>query len=94
MSYLVRLLSNYFREWPAILMAAITLLASTAIHAAPLFPLKAGTDGRRLVDQNNVPFLIKGEAAWSLVVGMQKADASFYLMLRSVFKKGGLPLTV
>jgi hypothetical protein len=47
--------------------------------ASTSFPLKVGSDSRHLVDQNNVPFLVNGDAAWSLVVGLQKPDASVYL---------------
>jgi hypothetical protein len=50
-----------------------------ATPGAPAFPLKISTDGRHLVDQNNVPFLIVGDAAWSLIAQLDDADAAYYL---------------
>src|SRR5688572_21195992 len=45
------------------------------------FPLKLGPGSpvRHLVDQNNKPFLISGDAAWSLIVNVTLADANSYL---------------
>jgi hypothetical protein len=52
-------------------------------------PAKAARDGlavssnhRYLVDAENVPMLLQGDAAWSLIVTLGKADASVYLRNR------------
>jgi len=46
------------------------------------YPLKIGTNKRYLVDQNNVPFLLQGDAAWSLIVALTKAETEQYLKNR------------
>ncbi|MCB9134593.1 MAG: DUF4038 domain-containing protein [Anaerolineales bacterium] len=48
---------------------------------SPAFPLKLSADpnARYLVDQNNLPFFIVGEAAWSLIGQVSLEDAQFYL---------------
>src|ERR1035437_4097549 len=45
----------------------------------PAYPLKVSGNGRYLVDQNNVPFLIAGESPQSLIVNLSEdqADAFF-----------------
>ncbi|HNB52026.1 MAG TPA: DUF4038 domain-containing protein [Anaerolineales bacterium] len=47
----------------------------------PAFPLKLSSDpnARYLVDQNNQPFFIVGEAAWSLIGQVSLEDAQLYL---------------
>lgn len=47
----------------------------------PAFPLKRAEDptARYLVDQNNQPFFIVGEAAWSLIGQVSLEDAQLYL---------------
>src|SRR5690348_15806447 len=39
-------------------------------------------NGRYLVDSENKPFLLQGEAAWSLIVTLAKPDARDYLQNR------------
>ena len=55
------------------------LPASLGATTAPAYPLKLGTDGRHLVDQNNIPFLMQGDAPWSLIAGLSDADVQTYL---------------
>jgi hypothetical protein len=43
------------------------------------YPLKRAPSRRFLVDQNDVPFLIHGDTAWSLIPGLSKPDAESYL---------------
>ena len=51
-----------------------------AAGAAPRYPLELGGAGARsLVDQNGQPFLLWGEAAWSLIAQPTLADADRYL---------------
>jgi hypothetical protein len=71
-----------------VLMAA----AFTAVHAeeaaaqpagtTPAYPVKKSANGRYLVDQNNVPYLIAGDAPQSLMVNLSEADAEMYFANR------------
>jgi hypothetical protein len=47
------------------------------------FPLKVGSTGRYLVDQNNKPFLIVGDAPQALMVNLSAADAEAYFANRA-----------
>ncbi len=48
-----------------------------------VFPLKVSSNKRHLVDQNNVPFLLQGDAGWSLIVALTKQEVETYLSKRS-----------
>jgi hypothetical protein len=50
--------------------------------AAPAYPVKKSANGRFLVDQNNVPYLIAGDAPQSLMVQFSEADADMYFANR------------
>src|SRR6266404_5168613 len=43
------------------------------------FPLTISADRRRLLDADGRPFLIQGDAAWSLIANLTYADAVRYL---------------
>jgi hypothetical protein len=43
------------------------------------FPLKAGANGRYLVDQNNVPFLMTGDSPQTIIGNLTVADATTFL---------------
>ena len=43
------------------------------------FPLDVSADGRRLEDADGRPFLINGDAAWSLMVELDEPQAETYL---------------
>jgi hypothetical protein len=62
---------------------ALPVLLSSAVadrsFAQTAYPLKAGSDRRHLVDQNNVPFLMNGDTPWSLIVKLTKAETELYL---------------
>ncbi len=66
-----------------ILMLAITCTVtdafSQAMAAGVAFPLKVSTDGRHLVDQNNVPFIITGESAWTMLTELSDSNVDTYL---------------
>jgi hypothetical protein len=75
--------------------AAVVVLmvpAFTAVHAGkaaaqaatttPAYPVKKSANGRYLVDQRNVPYLIAGDAPQSLMVNLPEADADMYLANR------------
>jgi hypothetical protein len=48
-----------------------------------VYPLKLAPGQRHLVDQNGQPFLLIGDAAWSLLVSLSDADAKTYLADRA-----------
>ncbi len=62
--------------------ALISLAFVTQAAAAPTYPLKKSANGRYLVDQNNTPFLMIGDTAWSLMVNISEADAATYFANR------------
>ncbi len=68
--------SQYFAVW---CVATATVLCSAHVFAQPVYPVKVGPTARYLVDQNNTPYLIHGEAAWSLIVQLTREDAEVYL---------------
>jgi hypothetical protein len=47
-----------------------------------VYPLKVSANARYLVDQNNKPFLITGDAPWSLIAQLSVQDANTYLTNR------------
>ena len=61
------------------LSAQVTL--NLTVGAA--YPLKVSSNGRYLVDQNDVPFLIMGDAPQSLIVNLTEAQAEQYFADRS-----------
>ncbi len=48
----------------------------------PVFPLQLSDDHRYLVDQAGAPFLINGDAAWSLAVQLDRQEVATYLDAR------------
>ena len=48
----------------------------------PTFPVRADPTGRRLVDADGRPFLLVGDAAWSLIAQLPLDDVDFYLLAR------------
>ena len=59
------------------LLISLALVAKAA--AKPAYPLKPSADGRYVVDINNVPFLIIGDAPHSILANVNNADATTYL---------------
>jgi hypothetical protein len=49
---------------------------------AKITQLRVSANRRYLVDQNNAPFLLQGDAAWSLIVAMSDAEVEQYLRNR------------
>lgn len=47
-------------------------------HTA-VFPLRVSDDRRHLADSENRPFLLTGDAAWSLIAGLTRENAEIYL---------------
>ena len=46
------------------------------------YPVKVGPDHRHLVDQSGAPFLVQGDAGWSLISGLDNEEAEKYLEAR------------
>ncbi len=45
----------------------------------PVFPLQVSSDGRYLVDRAGKPFLIQGDAGWSILVQLKDDEVETYL---------------
>ena len=56
------------------------LVAFKSVGSNPVtaYPLKVSPNGRYLVDQNNVPFLLTGDSPQALMVNLSEADADFF----------------
>jgi hypothetical protein len=81
----VRIHRRFSIPGAALLLNAV-LLAPPAAHggpAAPLlaatFPLQVESQDRRLVDAAGQPFLITGDAGWSLMVRLTRSEVQQYL---------------
>jgi hypothetical protein len=48
----------------------------------PAYPVRIGADGRHLVDQREVPYLVQGDTAWSLIAALNEAEVERYLAHR------------
>jgi len=65
---------------PTVFAFLVCLSIAPGVRARdPAYPVKIGDNKRHLVDQNNVPFLLQGDAPWSLIVGLTKPEAEQYL---------------
>lgn len=53
-----------------------------AVSANATFPLRVGSDRRHIVDAANQPFLMVGDAPWSLIAEPTREEASLYLRTR------------
>ena len=68
---------------PIALAAALVLVLAQEEARAQAYPVQKSPNGRYLVDQNNAPFLVAGDAPQSLTVNLSTADADFYLADRA-----------
>ena len=55
--------------------------ACFAFGAGP-YPVKVGPDHRHLVDQSGAPYLVQGDAPWSLISGLTREEEELYLEKR------------
>lgn len=60
-------------------------MAVTGSLAAPVFPLKPSANNRYLVDQNNVPYLMTGDAPQAMVGNLSVAQAKFFIKNRAQY---------
>ena len=58
---------------------AAALLCAVAAFSADLYPLRVSDDHRHLLDQTGTPFLVQGDAPWSLISGLTREEAELYL---------------
>ena len=74
--------NRHKRDWLT-LRAVFPLLISLALvakaAATPAYPLHPSANGRYVVDSNNVPFLIIGDAPHSILAKLNNTDATTYL---------------
>ena len=66
----------------AVLLSLATCLYFNARASAQSYPLMKSANGRYLVDQVNVPFLIAGDAPQSLMVNTSTSEAAMYFANR------------
>ena len=58
----------------------------TAVRtASPAYPLKASANNRYLVDQNNAPFLMVGDAPQTLIANLSPVEAARYMANRQKY---------
>ena len=62
---------------------ALSFLAIPGLALAQAYPVKKSANGRYLVDQNNVPFLVAGDAPQSLTVNLSTSQADGYFANRA-----------
>ena len=62
--------------------AVIGCLCVGIAWGADRYPLHVSTDHRYLVDRSGTPFLVQGDAAWSLISGLTDEEAETYLEAR------------
>lgn len=60
-------------------LVLLSLFARQAAAAAVQWPLRVAADGRHLEDQRGAPFLIHGDAAWTVVTSLTPGEAVQYL---------------
>ncbi|MGD0614570.1 MAG: DUF4038 domain-containing protein, partial [Verrucomicrobiota bacterium] len=63
--------------------AMLCLFVAARAAAAPAYPLKQSPNGRYLVDQKNVPFMIVGDSPQAMVVNINEADAALFFANRN-----------
>jgi hypothetical protein len=72
-----------WRAASAFCALVLTLAVASQATAAPVYPLKKSANGRYLVDQNNVPYLITGDSPQALIVNLSEAQADTFFADRS-----------
>lgn len=72
---------NHAHHWllPCLLIFAITVSAQ---QSSTNRPLRVSENHRYLISQDGTPFLLQGDAGWSLIANLTKEEASQYLQDR------------
>lgn len=65
------------------LSIALLFLIAASASANPAYPLKLKAGARYLVDQNNTPFFIQGDAPWELMQNLNGSDTQQYITNRA-----------
>ena len=68
-------------RFPFLILPGVLACAFTAFGDGP-YPVRVGPDHRHLVDQSGKPFLVQGDAPWSLISGLTSEEAEQYLETR------------
>ena len=75
-----------FRRATLVMLCLIGVFLRPSVGAAQEQPkvtqLRVSANRRYLIDQNNVPFLMQGDAAWSLIVELNDAELDRYFQNR------------
>ncbi len=67
-----------FTRW--LVIASLTLIVTAvAATAGVQWPLRLSSDGRQLLDDNGVPFLLVGDASWAISVNLTPTEMDQYL---------------
>jgi len=73
------MLRGHSRRRPIRLLLSIFITcAAHVVVADVVYPVKVSMNGRSLVDQAGVPFLVNGDTAWTLVNHLSRAQVSQY----------------
>ncbi|MFN8178787.1 MAG: DUF4038 domain-containing protein [bacterium] len=74
------------RRAHVLLALAVVLLSCAGVgRSAPAYPVKKSANGRYLVDQNDVPYLIVGDSPQALIVNITEAQADAFFADRAAF---------
>jgi len=68
-----------------IISALLFVLVLPGAAAAAIYPLKVSANGRYLVDQTNVPFLLVGDSPQSLITDLTVAEAQAFFANRASY---------
>ena len=83
----VRLLALAILGFAACSLATASQICAqpSPVVGGPAYPLKVSANHRYLVDQNNVPFLMVGDAPQTLVANLSQEEAAIYMAGRRNF---------
>jgi len=66
-----------------LLSVFLAFLSCTAFSVgADRYPVRVASDRRHLIDQSGTPFLVQGDAPWSLIAGLTNEESEKYLETR------------
>jgi uncharacterized protein DUF4038/collagenase-like protein with putative collagen-binding domain len=65
-----------------LILLLLLLVCNSALQAQSRYPVKVGPDNRHFVDRSGEPFLVQGDAGWSLISGLTREEAEQYLEAR------------